>query len=138
VLTLSSPAPAGGIIVNLSSSNTAAATVPGTVTFGVGTVTVNVPVTGVGAGSAVIHASSLPNLADTTTTISVVNFGAVGVPATLNVPLGQSTALNIALPVPALGSGVTLTLVSSDPTKATVSSSTVQIPAGSTSPVTAP
>ncbi len=56
-LSLSVPAPIGGAVVNLLSSNTGFATVPGTVTFAAGTQTVNVPVTGVAAGTATITAS---------------------------------------------------------------------------------
>ena len=56
-LSLSVPAPTGGAVVNLLSSNTGFATVPATVTFAAGTQTVNVPVTGVAAGTATIAAS---------------------------------------------------------------------------------
>jgi hypothetical protein len=53
-LTLSGPAPAGGLTVNVTSGNTAIATVPGSVTFLAGTTTVSVPVTGTGTGTATI------------------------------------------------------------------------------------
>jgi hypothetical protein len=71
-LTLSAAAPAGGVTVNLSSSNPAAATVPGTVSFAVGATTATVPVTGVAAGSATITASAA-NIAPATATVTVVN-----------------------------------------------------------------
>src|SRR4029077_15773242 len=55
-LTLSALAPFGGVTINLSSSNTAVATVPATVSFVAGANTTTVPVTAVGAGTATIHA----------------------------------------------------------------------------------
>ncbi len=71
-LTLSAAAPAGGVTVNLSSSNTAAATVPSTVTFAPSTTTAIVPVTGVAAGSATITASAA-NIPAATAAVTVVN-----------------------------------------------------------------
>src|SRR5581483_5832689 len=70
-LQLSGAAPAS-ITVNLSSSNTSVATVPATVTIPAGQSKVNVPVTGVAVGGATIHASSLPNLVDTTASVTVI------------------------------------------------------------------
>src|SRR4029077_18790059 len=63
-LNLSAPAPAGGLNLNLSSSNSTVATVPATVAFAANATSVTVPVTGAGIGSAVIHASALPSVAD--------------------------------------------------------------------------
>ncbi len=71
VLNLSAPAPSGGLTVNLFSDNTKVATVPATVTFAAHATTVNVPITGVAAGAAVIHASALPDLVDTSTKVTV-------------------------------------------------------------------
>jgi hypothetical protein len=71
VLNLSGPASAP-LTVNLSSENPAVATVPASVTFPANTTTMNVPITGIlRGGSTVIHASALPNLADTTLRVSV-------------------------------------------------------------------
>ncbi len=53
---LSDPAPAGGLTINVSSSNTGVATVPATVTFLANSTSVNVPVKGVAPGSATITA----------------------------------------------------------------------------------
>jgi hypothetical protein len=58
-LSLSGPAPAGGVTVNLSSDNPAVATVPSTVTIPANTTSVVVPITGVAAGSTTIHAIGL-------------------------------------------------------------------------------
>ncbi len=59
------------LVINMSSSNTGVATVPSTVILRANNTTVNVPVTGVGGGSTIIHASSLPNIADTTANVTV-------------------------------------------------------------------
>src|SRR5262249_26515848 len=74
-LPLSRPAPAGGLPINTSPSTTSIATVPPTVTIPAAQSSVNLPVPGVGVGSATIHASALPSLADTTATVNVVNVG---------------------------------------------------------------
>jgi hypothetical protein len=57
-LTLSGPAPTGGLTVNLTSGNTAIATVPPSVTFPAGKTTVSVPVTGTATGTTTITASN--------------------------------------------------------------------------------
>jgi hypothetical protein len=57
-LTLSGPAPAGGLTVSLTSGNTAIATVPASVTFAAGTTNVSVPVTGIATGTTSITASN--------------------------------------------------------------------------------
>ena len=46
---------------------------PLTVLFAPGATSVPVPVTGVASGSATIHASSLPNIADTTAAVTDTN-----------------------------------------------------------------
>jgi hypothetical protein len=70
-LTLSSPAPAGGVTVNLSSDNPAVATVPATATIPANGTSVIVPVTGVAAGATLIRASVLPFVPDTTAGVTV-------------------------------------------------------------------
>jgi hypothetical protein len=57
-LSLSGPAPAGGLTVNLTSANSAIATVPATVTFPANATSVNVPVTGTGTGTTTITAGN--------------------------------------------------------------------------------
>ena len=71
VLNLSSPAPSDGLTIDLLSDTTNVATVPATVTFAAHSTTVNVPITGVATGTAVIHASSLPDLADVNIKVTV-------------------------------------------------------------------
>ncbi|MDQ6739559.1 MAG: putative Ig domain-containing protein, partial [Actinomycetota bacterium] len=75
-----SAVPPTGLTVNLSSDNTGVATVPASVTFSAGVGTVSVPVTGVGTGSALIHASALPNVPDTTASVTV---GTPGTPVSI-------------------------------------------------------
>jgi len=70
-LTLSGPAPSGGLTIHLASDSTPVATIPATVTFPAKATSVNVPITGVSAGTVVIHASDLPNLTDTTVRVTV-------------------------------------------------------------------
>ena len=71
VLNLSAPAPSGGLTVQLYSDNTKVATVSATVTFAPHTTSANVPLTGVTAGAATIHASVLPDLADVSVKVTV-------------------------------------------------------------------
>jgi hypothetical protein len=73
-LNLSGPAPAGGLIINLSSDNTGVATVPPTVTFPAGATSVNALITGVAGGNTLIHASnaSLPTLTAAAVNVTVV------------------------------------------------------------------
>jgi hypothetical protein len=57
-LSLSGPAPAGGLTVNLTSANSGIATVPPSVTFPANATSVNVPVTGTGTGTTTITAGN--------------------------------------------------------------------------------
>src|SRR5260370_29584253 len=86
-LTLSGNAPANGINVVVNSSNPAVATVPQQVTFlpGNGNSTVTVPVTGVAAGTVVIHVNASPFIPDTTANVTVLSPGVIGLPTNLTV-----------------------------------------------------
>lgn len=136
-LSLSNPAPAGGLTVNLSSSNTGVATVPATVSFAANTSFASVPVTSTGAGTAVIHANSL-TLADTTANITVIGTGTIGLPANVSVNLGQTVPFPITLGGLAPPGGVTVSLSSSDPSKISISPASVFIPQGATTPAVQP
>jgi hypothetical protein len=70
-LILSAPAPPGGLTINVSSSDTTIATVQSTVTFQANSTSASVRVMGVSPGPVTIHASDLPNIADTTATVTV-------------------------------------------------------------------
>ena len=120
-LVLSGPAPAGGVSVNLSSSNTGVATVPASATFNANTTIVNVPVTGVAAGLATIHASAA-NVADATASVTVtglaitttsLNAGQVGTAYSQTLAATGGTApYNWSITSGALPSGLTLNAAS--------------------------
>ena len=135
-LCLSSTAPTG-ITINLSSANTAVATVPSTVNIPQGQKCTPVPVTGAGNGSTVIHASSLPAIPDTTASVTVSSVGSIALSGNTALTAGQSTPLTVTLSV-AAPSTVTVALTSSDTSKATVSPSSVVIGAGQKQPATQP
>src|ERR1019366_8488034 len=136
-LTLSAAAPAGGVIINLSSGTPATATVPSTVTFIQGASTVNVPVTGVAFGTTVIHASATPNIPDATANVTVQSAGVIVVPASTSVGLGQSGTFAISLPAQA-AAPVTVAVSSSDTSKVLVSAGPFTIAQGATVPTTQP
>ena len=71
-LTLSAPAPAGGLLVNLKSDNPAIAKVPATVAIAANTTSAVVTVTSVSVGSTMIHASALPGVPDVRTLVNVL------------------------------------------------------------------
>jgi hypothetical protein len=135
---LGNQAPAGGLVVSLSSSDPSRATIPATVNFAPGTTSVAVPVTGLAAGSAVITASAtVVNFAAiATATVNVT--GAISLPANTSVKLGQSASFGVALSGPAPPGGVTVTLKSSDTSKVAVTPASVVIPPGATTPTTQP
>ena len=130
-LNLSAPAPAFGYTISVSSNNSGVASVPSNVIFPPNATSVNVPVTGVSIGSTTLHASAFPTLADTTANITVGALAQLGVPSALSVAAGQSVTLTVTLPAAAPAGGVSITLVSSDTSKATVPSPLV-IPQGAT------
>ena len=131
-LNLSTPAPVGGLTINLSSTNTTVAFVPPTVSFSAGATSVSVPVTGLASGSTTIHASSLPNIADTTATVT--DTSGLLLPANVIVGPGQSIAFPVTLSSAAPAGGVFVTLSTSDASKVTVTSGFI-IPAGLTAPL---
>jgi putative flippase GtrA len=136
-LTLSGPAPEGGLTFALSSSNTAAATVPDSVTIAQNATSVAVQVTGVAPGAAVIRAST-PNLADATANVTVVEPSDFVLPASpVVVAPGYSAAFPISLAKPAT-KPVLISLTSSDTSKVTLNVETLYIAEGQTSPVMAP
>jgi hypothetical protein len=126
--TLSNPAPAGGVVVNLASSNTSLVTVsPATITVQGGQSTGSFSYTGVAAGPVNITASApnyLAGSAAVTSTFSLVSLGTI--PA---VAPGQSVSLALSIATNAPAGGVTVNFTSSNPGVATVTSS-VFIPQG--------
>jgi hypothetical protein len=136
-ITLSSPAPSGGTVFSLSSSNTSVATVPASVTVAAGSI------------GAVFQVSTMTTANSTTVTISAANSG-VTQTASLTVtpqpppgPISFSLTLNptsvnggspstgqITLSSPAPNGGAIFSLSSSDTSVATVPAS-VTVAAGS-------
>jgi len=71
LLVLSSPAPVGGLTVNLTSNNLGVVTVPTIAFIPPGSTSVSVPVTPVGQGSATVTASLSPFVTDATLNVGV-------------------------------------------------------------------
>jgi hypothetical protein len=123
-LTISAPAPTGGITFTLSSDNTAIFTVPSTITVAAGATTVSIPVTGVAGGTTTLRADS-PNITEATSSVTVnANIAVQTSTITTGKQLQVSTYFYFATAPPA---AVTATLTSSAPAVAVVSTSpTVQ------------
>lgn len=122
VLTISAPAPTGGLSFTLSSSNTAVATVPATVAFTAGSTTANVNVTGTGVGSATISAS-YPGVTTATTTVNVNGATTTGSEATgVGLTTYGSASLSASAPAP-----ITVTITSSNPAVALPSTSATAV-----------
>ena len=137
-LTLSAPAPAGGLVVNLAASPTGIVTIPATATFAAGATTTSFSVTGVAIGSTTITASSVAlNVTSATASVTVQTQGAISLPAGKSVNVGKAIAFQVTLSAAAPAGGATVTLSASNG-NATISPTTVIIPAGATQPVTAP
>jgi uncharacterized protein YjdB len=137
-VTLSAPAPAGGVTVNLSNSD------PGTITISTSSVfipagamtPVNQPtITGQTLGFSTVTASS-PGMITGTLEVFVSDEARLGMPFNVSVPLGKTVDLPITLPGFAPAGGITVFLTSSDPS-VTVTPS-VFIPAGSSVPAIEP
>ena len=138
-LTLNSPAPTGGLTINVSVDNPAIASVPASVFIPAGGISATIPVTGIAAGSTVVHASSLPVLTDIAASVTVVGAAQVVLPAYLIIgQWGFSGPMPVTLSVPAPAGGVTLTLSSDAPNVCSVSPSTIFIPQGGTTPANLP
>ena len=137
-LLLSAPAPTGGLTINLTSSNTAVATVPTSVTIPQGGVSATVLVTTLSAGSATITAqATVPVIQPVTASVNAVVFGSIGLPANVTVGLGQSAPFPITLSV-AAPEALTVNLASGNTGKVTISPASVTIPAGQSQPAQQP
>jgi hypothetical protein len=132
-VTLSSPAPAGGISFTVSSSNTAVATVPSGVFMQENSTTVGLRVNNMGVGSAVVRlmAAGFP---DATATIIVPAPPPITLTGPATMPLNQVGTVNVSLSAPAPQPGVTVQLNSSDPHKVAFPVASVFIAAGRLTP----
>jgi hypothetical protein len=133
VVTVNPSAPAGGIVVSLSSSNTAAATVPASVTIPGGGFSASFPVST--TASAATRTSTITGSAGgTTLTATLTVYGPMPSslsldPATVTGGAGSTATVTMTQAAPS--GGVVLSLSSSDTTVATVPAS-VTVAAGAT------
>lgn len=135
-VTLSQPAPTGGVTINLVSGNTNFATVaPASVSIAQGATVASFTVSGVAVGSTGITASATgfaPNTATITVTNNLISIGAIP-----NVAPGQSLAFPVSLTQPAPAGGVAINFTSNTPGVATVTAS-VNVAAGQQTPAANP
>lgn len=138
-LTLNTPAPAGGLVLTLSSSDSAVASVPATFAIAAGQAGASIPITGVAAGTATITMSAPGYVTGTTTvtvdqvTLSVALQGTSTYGNTLSVPELGTALYQAQISRPAPTGGLTFTLSTGDSAYATVTPTTVTVPAGATS-----
>ncbi len=139
-LSLSSPAPAGGLTINTSIDNTSFATVPSTVVVAGGTTSVQVPVTGVAVGGTTLRASA-PGITERTAAITVNPAPNISISdQTIGKDLQAANSGSLGSPAPQGGVQVTITsldpskvLLSSSPTSAGSASVSFNVAAGSSS-----
>src|SRR5271165_4453247 len=134
-ITLSSPAPAGGLPVTLSATPPGIVDVePPVVLIQGGSATGAFAVTGLALGGALITASA-PGFTSGFAGVSIVLVGFIFMPPTLNVGLGQSIPFPVTLATPAPLGGATITLKSDNTSKVSITPS-VFIPFRATTPAT--
>src|SRR5262249_27361305 len=126
-LTLSQPAPAGGTAVNLvAAPNGILSLQPSPVNIAPGSTTGAFPITGASVGSASIDASST-GYGSGTANVAVVMSGTIVLPSNVTVGPNQSVPFPVSLVTPAPVGGVTISLTSSDLSKATITPPSVII-----------
>ena len=124
--------------IALSSDNPSIATVPAQVTIRANTSFASVMVTGVGAGSTIIHATDGPNITPATFNANVVAPATIILPSNLSLTLGQTAPFPVTLGAPAPAGGLTVALASSDSSLVSISPASISVPAGSTTPTVQP
>ncbi len=134
--TLGSPAPAGGLVVTLTSGTPANVTIaPATVTVAAGQTTGAFTYTGVAAGDSILSATATGYQTGTVMTTGTAAQVSLGMIPNVAPAQMQSLALSLATAAPAGGTTVTFTIA--NPSIATVTSS-VFVPAGMRTPATNP
>jgi hypothetical protein len=129
---LNAPAPAGGLVLSLASSNSAVLTVPASVTVAEGQSSATIAgIDGVANGTAVLSANA-SGFAPASTTFTVRTIS-VYISVGSNVPTGISVPVNVSISEAAPAGGIGIDLAIDDPTLASLSATHVDIPAGSTS-----
>jgi len=131
-VTLSTPAPAGGLTVTVTSDNPSIVSVgtPGSVFIAQGQSTGVIALNGVGQGTTIVRGNAPGYLEGTLSVDASVQV--LSMPTTLNVAFGGSASVPLTISSPAPAGGVTVNLVSSDPSLVSVATPTVTIPQGST------
>jgi len=128
-VTLTAPAPAGGVVLNFSVDDPAI--------VGLDTTDLSIPqngtsttlkLYGVSQGTTTVRATAA-NYADGALSV-LVTVQVLSMPQALNVPYGGTASLPLQISTPAPVGGVTVTLVSSDPTAVAVATPSVTIPEG--------
>ncbi len=133
---LDAPAPPGGITVTLTSLDPGIATImPAMLTIPEGDTCAAVTIFGVSLGMADFTADA-PGFAQATASVTVTT-AIISLGLDLNLIPGQTAGLPLSLSQPAPAGGVTVTLVSSDPSIADVTPS-IFIPAGLQTPAANP
>ncbi len=128
-LSVPNSAPVSGLIVNITSSNTAFVTVPASVTMPEGERSIFVPVNGVGVGSATITAS-LSGFQSAQATVNVLeSYNISFSPNSLAITPGTSQTTDVVVSSPAPEGGLTITLSNPSTDKVSVPNS-VFIPEG--------
>ncbi len=135
-VTLNVPSPSTTSI-GLSSNPTGIVTVPSSVPIAAGVSTAPFSITGVKVGTTTVR-GVIPGYSSVGASVTVVTAPLINVPTSLTAQAGQPpVTMNISLQNPAPAAGVTVSLTSSVPAKATVTAS-VFIAAGATTPATQP
>ena len=115
-VSISQPAPAGGLAITLTSSDPAKFTVPATVTIPAGNLSVGFNVTGVAAGNGNTLTASGAQISTATATVNVAAAPGVVVNI-LNVGKDLQSGGSFQLQAPAPAGGVVVTLTSNDPSR---------------------
>ena len=130
-ITLSDPAPTGGLVIALTSSNSAIASVPASLNVPAGQTSANFTLSGVAAGSASINATAI-GYQSATLPVSVEAV-TIGIGSSVTMPVDISLSYSITLSRPAPAGGVVINLAMADASKASVSPSSITIAEGQTS-----
>ena len=134
-LNLSDPAPEGGLLVALTSSDTSKVTAPESITVPEGQKTANFNLAGIAQGNAIVSASATDYLpASIAATIQEIAIG-IGNPAvsSINVLPDVTKSFAVTLSKPAPTNGVTINLDIANSSIAAVTPASVTIPEGQTS-----
>lgn len=136
---LSSPSPAVGLTLSLTSSNPNVASVPPSAFIAPNATSTTVLVTGVGAGAAVLNAiAAAPNVAPFSANITVLSGVDITLPAGLTIGPGETALYPVFLTRPAPAGGITLSLSSGNAAIAKINPANLYYPQGATAPLIQP